>query len=223
MVRLWRGLARVLAELPVLERLWREGRIEVEGAEHLAAARAGGRPILIAALHLGNWEVNPLVLAKLGYPPSIVALVLDNRFENGLITRIRQRYGASIIPGARSQGRAIVKALQAGGPVVMHIDEFAGGRVQGPAFGRRPSRGNMAHAVRFAAMTGAVIIPAYGERLGDAAHFRSRFLPALQLTETGDALADRETDVARLNALVEPIVRAHLDQWFYGLDLDLDN
>ena len=49
------------AEIAVLDRLWEEGRIEVVGAEHMAAARAAGTacseasPLFIAGLSMGGF------------------------------------------------------------------------------------------------------------------------------------------------------------------------
>jgi Kdo2-lipid IVA lauroyltransferase/acyltransferase len=48
MSRLWRSVARTRAELSVLDRLWRAGRIAVEGIEYMDAAHAAGRT------HLGR-------------------------------------------------------------------------------------------------------------------------------------------------------------------------
>jgi KDO2-lipid IV(A) lauroyltransferase len=172
---------------------------------------------------LGNWEAASLALARIGYPFTAVALILDNRFENRLATRMRQAYGARIIPGARARARDAVRALQSGGPLVLHIDEYSAGRVQAPAFGRRSSQGNLAYAIRLSAMTGAAVIPFYCERLGDAARFKVRILPEVEQIVTGDAAADHAANVANLNDLIEPIVRAHLDQWFYGLEFEFDS
>ena len=46
-----------MLEFSVLDRLWREGRIAVEGGEHLLAARAAGKPVIVMGLHVNNWEV----------------------------------------------------------------------------------------------------------------------------------------------------------------------
>ena len=66
MSRLWRSVARTRAELSVLDRLWRAGRIAVEGVEYMDAARAAGRPILGVVLHLGNWEAMGVASVSLG-------------------------------------------------------------------------------------------------------------------------------------------------------------
>jgi len=47
-------------------------------------------------------------------------------------------------------------------------------------------------------------------------------LPPLTLVETSDRDADLLENVAMIDALIDPIVRAHLDQRFYVLDFEFD-
>ncbi|MBV9969829.1 MAG: hypothetical protein JO228_07590, partial [Xanthobacteraceae bacterium] len=56
MDRLWRNVGRTMHEYSVIDRLWAAGRIAVSGIEHLHEARDRGKPILVAPVHLGNWE-----------------------------------------------------------------------------------------------------------------------------------------------------------------------
>ncbi len=79
----------------------------------------------------------------------------------------------------------------------------------------------MAYVARLAAQTGAEIIPAYCVRLDDSAHFRVHFLPPVQLAREG-APGELMNNVAAINAIIEPIIRAHLDQWFYALDFEFE-
>ena len=223
MRRLWRDAGRTVAEIAVLDRLWEEGRIEVVGAEHMAAARAAGRPILAAAIHLGNWEVISVTGIKLGYHGASLALILDNRFDQRLVGRLRERFGGRMIHATPTSGRAIVRELMERGPMVIYIDDYARGRVHAPAFGRPLKvEGNIAYVPRLAKITGAAVIPVYCQRQGDQARFKITFLPEVAMTETGDAAADLTANVTKLNALIEPIIRANLDQWYYGLDFDFD-
>src|SRR5260221_5367911 len=54
--RMWDQIGRVMAEFSVLNRLWSAGRVTVSGGEHVTAARAAGRPVLVIGLHLANCE-----------------------------------------------------------------------------------------------------------------------------------------------------------------------
>jgi len=68
--RLFDTVGRVMLEFSVLDRLWGEGRIAVAGGEHLLAARAAGRPVIVMGLHLNNWEVIGPSLIGLGLAAS---------------------------------------------------------------------------------------------------------------------------------------------------------
>lgn len=220
--RMWESTGRLIAELPILDRIWREGRVEVEGMERLAAARASGKPLIVAAVHLGNWELIGVAGVKLGLPGAGLALVLENRFENRLITQMRRRIGGRIIPALPTSRRAMIREIQDKGPLLIFVDDFTRGVVRAPAFGRnlKPD-GNIAYVLRMAKHTGAAILPVYCARLGDQARFRITVLPQFEAVDTGDSRADFETNLKTLDATFEPIIRSHLDQWFYVLDLDL--
>jgi KDO2-lipid IV(A) lauroyltransferase len=217
MRRLWRSVGRAICETSLLDRMWNEGRIAVEGEGHLASVRDAGRPLLVLAVHLGAWEAIPITGIKHGHMGACLGLVLENRFERRLVQALRKNYGGRMIPANAESGSAMLLELKERGPLVIFIDAFTKDRVQAPAFGR-PLRedGNLAFAVRLARKTGAAIVPAYCLRQGDAPRLAVTFLPPLE--PSGDRLAD----MARINGLFEPVVRANLDQWFYALDCDLE-
>jgi KDO2-lipid IV(A) lauroyltransferase len=222
MTRLWQCVSRTMTEFAVLDRLWAKGRIAVEGDEHLARARAQEKPILLAALHLGNWEVIVAAGYAFGYVGSSIYVPPENRFEHRIAVEVRARFGAkSIAPGPTS-GREVVRALrQWGGPFVIFVDEVARDRVQAPAFGRPPrADNNITYIVRVAAMCDAVVIPIYCVRVGGRAQFKVTALPPLDMVRTDDRKADVIENAARLDAIIDPLIRAHLDQWYNVLDFD---
>lgn len=222
--RLWRNVGRSMAEFSVLDRLWRAGRISVKGKEHLDAAMASGRPFIVTGLHLGNWEIPGLTMLALRIPGVSVSMPQDNRFDMIVANAARDRIGGGYLLVDNRSGFAIAKVLKSGKNVLLYIDELARGRVWAPAFGR-PLRkqGNIAYGVRLAKMTNALVVPAYGVRLGEQARFEMNILPPMELVTTGDDEADMMTNIARLDALIDPIIRANLDQWFFGLDFDLED
>jgi lauroyl/myristoyl acyltransferase len=59
-------------------------------------------------------------------------------------------------------------------------------------------------------------------RVEGRARFKVTVLPALDLVQSGDREADLMANIAMIDALIDPIIRAHLDQWFYGLDFEFD-
>lgn len=225
MTRLWRCVSRTMAEFAVLDRLWAAGRIAVDGGEHLDRARRENKAVILAALHLGNWEVIQVACIALGHGGYGLYLPPENRFEHRIAVGVRTRLGSKLIPAGPNSARLALRILQQRHDrLAIWIDEFARGRVQAPAFGRRlRADSNLAYALRLAAKTGAVIIPIYCLRLGDAARFKVTVLPPVDLVYTGDKNADLMRNSIRLDAIIAPIIRNHLDQWYFALDFDFDS
>ena len=213
--RLFVNIGRVGAEFPTLHRLWAAGRIAVDGAEHLLAARNADKPVIVMGVHTGNWEVIGPTLIGLGLrgfkgfyqpPPS--------RFvESGLLLA-RRRYGAlPLRPGVAATRIALRHLAEERGVFLIYADEERDGYVCAPLFGRPiRMRSNLVTAVRLSWASGAVIIPAFVERLRGA-RFRTTFLPPLDLLaeQTQEALLD---NVRRLDAAVAAMVLPRLDQWY---------
>ena len=232
-MRMWQSMGSVYAEFSAEDRLWPEGRVTVIGQEHLAAATSGGRPVIVAGLHLGNWELLPISLGYLGHRLTDIYQPQRNRFEDRIAARTRQRTIQSIVaatpqasvtllPPSPNAGAELVRALRSGEMLVMFVDEYVGGRVHAPRFGRlAPAEGNLARVVRLARLVDAAIIPAYAERKAGA-RFEIRFLPPLATQRTTQREADLAANATLLDAAITAPVLAHLEQWFMLPDLRMD-
>ena len=73
--------------------------------------------------------------------------------------------------------------------------------------------------MRLARLSGCALVPGFVERLpGGRARFRTVFLPPVALpAPTGERAADLAADAAALDAVLDPIVRARLEQWFFTI------
>ncbi len=115
--------------------------------------------------------------------------------------------------------RPAIRALVAGKHLGVFGDESPHGRVRAPFFGRPTDiGGNLANIVRFARRTGSVILPGYVLRLRKA-RFQGVLLPPIVLEDEAMPGARLLEDVERLNGIIEPIIRAHADQWYYLHDV----
>ena len=125
---------------------------ETHGVERFEAAKAAGRPVLIAAPHYGNWELLNQWLASRG-PYAFVYRVPESPVGDAFLLRAR---GIANVTQVRAEGSAVRqlwKALKAGD------GEFA------PFFGVQAL--TMTLLSRLAERTGATVLVAYCERLGD--------------------------------------------------------
>ncbi|HVV63537.1 MAG TPA: hypothetical protein VHD14_17450 [Pseudolabrys sp.] len=225
MTRLWRCVGRTMAEFSVLDRLWAAGRISVEGLENLEAARATGKPLMFLGVHLGNWETIPVAMLAQGLRGASIAIVPENRFDHMLANQARDRLGGDYIVADKNAAFEAVRYLKKKKQgILMYVDELARDRVWAPAFGRAlRAEGNIAYIQRLARLAGAVIIPLYSVRVDGRARFKVTVLPHLNLIDTGGREADLLANVAMIDALIDPIIRAHIDQWYYALDFEFDD
>jgi Kdo2-lipid IVA lauroyltransferase/acyltransferase len=150
---------------------------EVRGAALLDAALAAGQGVIIAAPHLGCWELlnywlcRRTPMAILYRPPRIAAI-------EGLLRKVR---GALAPEQVRADGagvRILYKRLAAGGTVGILPDQKprAGEGQFAPFFGREAL--TMVLLPRLAARTGATVLFAFAERLPRGTGYRIHLLPA---------------------------------------------
>src|SRR5262249_40123005 len=117
-------------------------------------------------------------------------------------------------PPSPAAARKAIKWLKAGKLVMIFVDERLDNTPAGPFFGRRPHlNGNSAVAVRLARNSNSTLLPYYVVR--DGCRFSLRFCAPLILPPTDDPAAELLNDVIKLNSVIEPIVRDHLDQWWW--------
>ena len=184
--------------------------LRFDGAEHLYRALARGRGAVIAASHVGSWEVAGLALARLGLEVHAVSGVQLHPLLAGALQGRKARQGVAIRTPA--EGFApLVHALRRGAVVVLLVDgDIYSRSLPAPFFGR--STPFPAGPAILARRAGVPILHAHAAR-GDGARHRVTFDG---LDEADPALPLRE-DLARLTRLVarsqERAIAAHVTQW----------
>ncbi|WP_266157829.1 lipid A biosynthesis acyltransferase [Dyella silvatica] len=185
---------------------------DVRGEALFDTALAAGKGVIIAAPHLGCWELlnywlcRKTPMAILYRPPRIAAV-------EGLLRKAR---GALAPEQVRAEGagvRTLYKRLASGGTVGILPDQKprSGEGQLAPFFGRDAE--TMVLLPRLAARTGATVLFAFAERLPRGEGFRVHLLPA----PDGLAEVDLQTACAALNQGVEACVTQAFTQyqWHY--------
>lgn len=88
--------------------------VAIEGYEHLLNARRQGRGAILLTGHLGNWEVGAVLVRRLGFPVTVVALPHDDPGTDRLFNRQRHRCGLEVIPVGRDAARRSLARLAEG-------------------------------------------------------------------------------------------------------------
>jgi KDO2-lipid IV(A) lauroyltransferase len=184
--------------------------ISAEGMEHLRAAQALGRGVIVVTPHLGPYELGGAYVASLGLP--VHAMVEDIDPEtNAALASYRGAAGMGLI--SRSTGlRQMYRLLKEGQIVLLVADRVIGEGAEGIEVawgaGRRPIPSGPA---AFALATGAPIVPGYIVRR--PAGSPTRYLLHLDdpIVATGKSRDDVTRDVA---ARLADAVCQHPDQWY---------
>jgi KDO2-lipid IV(A) lauroyltransferase len=207
----FRSIGRIIyafARLPSINASNVHRWIRYEGLDNYLEAKRQGRGILVATGHLGNWELSAFSHAIMTEPMNVVVRPLDNARLDAFVEARRQLTGNKII-GKSDAPRAILKALRANEAVGILIDQNTSPRegVFIDFFGVPACTGTA--FVRFAARTGAVVIPGFA-LWSEAEHlYVLRFYPPVPIT--GDVVPDTQ----RLHSALEAIIREHPDQWLW--------
>lgn len=205
-LRLWtRAPARNLADI-----------VEVHGEALFDAALRDGRGLIVAAPHLGNWELLNQWLAHTT-PLAILYRPPESAIGEAFLRRVRARAGGQVeqVRAEPAGVRTLLKRLQKGGVVGILPDQQpkAGEGEFAPFFGK-PAL-TMTLLSRLAHRSGAQVVLAWCRRLPDDGP--PRF--ALHIVPAPDAVADADPQraVAALNAALEAAIGADFTQyqWTY--------
>ena len=205
------SIARLMVTLARLPRMTRGNIgewIRYEGLEHFEEAKRRGHGVLFATAHFGNWELSAFAHGLLTEPMNVVVRPLDNPRIDGLVESRRQLSGNRLITKWDS-ARAILRALKANEAVGILMDQNSS--LQEGVFVNFfgvPACANATFA-RIAARTGAAVIPGFAIWLESEQRYVLRFYPPMEMS--GDAAAE----TARLNGLLEEIIRQYPDQWLW--------
>lgn len=210
--------ALVIAELlrfPAMAAEDFRARVSFEGLEHLQAALAAGRGVVLAVPHLGNWELLGGAIAHSGFP--LHSFYMSQKEDDFGRALDHFRQFTKIVLHDRDRGLVgALKALKKGAILGMIPDQDGGNHgVYLDFLGHWVSM--PAGPANWSLKTGAAVVPLFSLRCGHTGRYRARFLPALPAEAAGTM---EERVIARTRRLVgwmEEVILAapHQYLWFY--------
>ncbi|WP_220790263.1 lysophospholipid acyltransferase family protein [Gluconacetobacter takamatsuzukensis] len=205
---------RQMAEYSALPRLARQpGHIRHVGVGYLKERCATG-PVIFMGLHTCNWEVLSQCMIDMGITMSLNYDPPVRRARHWIVRHVRLSGGLNLLPPGRQAVRPALQLLESGGHLLVFCDEGFNRRVRAPFFGRPATlESNYALVARLARKTGALICPVYLTR-DRGTYFTMTVLEPFRLADESSLM----DDVARLNAIVEPVIRDYAPQWYFVND-----
>src|SRR5471032_2946815 len=133
----WDQLGRWAAEFPILDRIIADpARVEVVGAERLAAIRDGAGPVVFISGHFSSFEIMSAVIVHAGITCQITYRATNNPDVDERMRRSRWRYGVRLFaPKGTSGARELLRALSRGESVALMNDQKFNGGIAAPLFG----------------------------------------------------------------------------------------
>lgn len=186
-------------------------KIRLEGTEHLDAALAEGKGVVLVTAHFGNWELLAAKMVQDGYRVNVIARDADDTDTTRVVNAIREGRGYHVYSRGGSM-LPVVRALKSNQILALLADQHDYDGIFVDFFGR-PAKTPSGPAA-LALMTGALVVPVFCLREpGD--RFTGRFYPALDLVQTGDKERDIHDWTARITQVIEEQVRLAPDQWLW--------
>lgn len=191
-----------------------EERVSYEGLEHLSTATAGGRGMIAAVSHFGNWELLAQ-LPKLFPTPDRATMFqsLGNPFINRHIVRSRSKTGITLFD--RDQGIfGPLKYIREGGGVAILFDQHAGDPgTWVPLFGRLASTTRLPALMAIKSKVALIAIAVHTTARG---RWRVVIRPPIEPSEPVPAGSNRAAFLTlRMNQAIEELIRLAPEEWFW--------
>jgi KDO2-lipid IV(A) lauroyltransferase len=211
-LRVFANLGRCSFDVARLDRITPDGikkMVTVTGADHLEAAVARGKGVIVLSAHVGNWELLGAYLSTMGHPVNVLATRMKDARLDNLVSRIRRKAGLVVID--RSGGlKQAVRCLKRGEILGIMIDQDTAVDSVVVDFLGKPAK-TAVGPVKLALHTGAAILPmaALGS---DGGKYRIVVKQPLALSGDPGRLAD---NVEKCSKAVEDFIGADPAQWVW--------
>ena len=183
--------------------------VKVRNRERIDGYIAERRPVIVLVPHFVGLELGGAAFTALVHSGVYMYQRIRNPVVDRQVRRARQQYGSVSIE-RHDDLRGLVREMKKGTPFFYLPDQDGGRRglfvpFCGVAASTVPMLG------RFAAMTGAVVIPTFARFLSWGRGLELIFDPPLEHFPSGD----RTADTLRMNQIIEARIQTMPDQYFW--------
>src|SRR4030081_701062 len=218
---IWDNLGRVGAEFAHLDHIWEhdpahpeDSRIEIEPRTHelFAQLRLDGKPALIFASHLRNWELPALAAVAHGLDAATLYRRPNIASANRIIEEMRAVKMGTLIPASHDAPFKLAQALQSGQHVAMLVDQYFTNGVEVTFFGRKTKANPM-----LARLLRQVDCPMHGTHIIRLPCHRFRGELSEEVKPVRDAAGevDVQGTMQAITSVVEGWIREYPDQWLW--------
>lgn len=217
----WDNLGRFVADFAHLDRLTvydpaAPGPHDIEYSDttlkRFEALRDSGKPALLFAAHLANWEIPPLVAHRYGIDATVLYRRPNLPGVADAVVAMRAGCMGTLLPSGLNAPLLLARALERNGVAGMLVDQHERRGVVGQFFGRRALTSPL-----LARLARQIECPIYGVRvirLPDN-RFRVELSEAVSPVRSADGSIDPEATMQVVNNVIESWVREYPEQWLW--------
>lgn len=217
----WDNLGRLGAEFAHLDHIWEhdpafpeQSRIEIPPRTHelFAQLRLDGKPALIFAGHLGNWELPAVAAVAHGLDSAVLFRRPNSASANRIIEELRAVKMGTLIPAGRDAPLRMAEALRNGQHVAMLVDQWFTNGVEVTFFGRK-TRANPT----LARLLRQIECPVHGVRIIrlPGHRFRAELSEEVKPVRDASGHIDVQGTMQAITSVVEGWIREYPDQWLW--------
>lgn len=217
----WENLGRLAAEFAHLDRIWDhdpedrdKGHIEFtdETLARFIQLRDDGKPALVFAAHLANWEVPALPGPAHGLPSAVIYRAPNMKRAAKAIMDIRALSMGELIRTGLDTPVKAADALERGLHVGMLVDQYYVRGVPVTFFGRKTNVNPL--IARLARQIDAPIHGTRAVRL-PGHRFRADLTEEIPAVRDAEGRVDVEGTMQAITNVVEGWIREHPEQWLW--------
>jgi KDO2-lipid IV(A) lauroyltransferase len=217
----WDNLGRIGAEFAHLDHIWKfdpdrpeQSRVEIgpRTRELFTRLRLDGKPALIFASHLGNWELPAVAAVAHGLDAAVLYRRPNIASADRAIQQLRSVNMGTLIPASRDAPFKLADALQSGRHVAMLVDQYLTSGVDVTFFGRKTKANPM-----LARLLRQIECPIHGVRIIRLPGHRFRAELSEEISPVRDATGqiDVQGTMQVITSVIEGWVREYPDQWLW--------
>jgi KDO2-lipid IV(A) lauroyltransferase len=217
----WENLGRVGAEFAHLDKVWdydpdhpERSRIETSprSLELFEQLRLDGKPALIFASHLGNWELPAVAAVAHGLDTAVLFRRPNIASADRVVQELRAVKMGTLVAAGGTAPFKLAQALQDGKHVAMLIDQHYSNGVDVTFFGRKAKANPM-----LARLLRQIECPIHGARIVrlPGNRFRAELSEEVAPVRGADGRIDIQGTMQAVTSVVEGWVREHPDQWLW--------
>ncbi len=217
----WDNLGRLGAEFAHLDHVWEhdpafpeKSRIEIPPRTHelFAQLRLDGKPALIFAGHLGNWELPAVAAVAHGLDAAILFRRPNIASANRIIEKLRAVKMGTLIPAGRDAPLKMAEALRNGQHVAILADQYFTNGVDVTFFGRKTKANpTLARLLR------QIECPVHGVRIIRLPNhrFRAELSDEVEPVRDASGQIDVQGTMQAITSVIEGWIREYPDQWLW--------